>query len=367
MFIPKAIEQECSKVFGVPVRIGKAGVNFLNTSFWMRDFEMTNVTGMEARTFLSFKHLSINFSLTSLLARQLIFERIRFQDLVLNLERDQNGQLNLDYFQGQIQKRFKPKIKFGKRHFFTGYEIHQFSIKNGIFRYANRTIPEEVKRWMFRNIDLSFSNFAYPPQFVDPIPTSLYLNAKIDGIREGSVLILGTGNLFAGKKEFRIRSDLKNIRLRDLNPFFYDFPLFFTDGFLNLKSVTNSKDDWLTVTNEAFAEDIRFSEKPGFSKVKTVLGFPKKDIFELFEIMNGRPFHFDFSMSGDLEDPSFRLDEIFKQKFSEAIERQLEKAFQKLNQNALGADAQTRGNSAKPQASLKQLIQQWTGIKFSGE
>ena len=365
MLVPQVLETECSRLLGVPVTVEKAGINFLNASFWIKGFEMENSPKAEEKVFLSFRHLTINLSFTSLLARQLIVEKIKFQEPTLNLERNASGEFNLDHFSANLRNRFRPQMKLGRQHFFTGYEIHQFSVKNGAFRYVdNSRRSEKSKRWSLHHFDFSFSHFAYPPQFVDPVPTSLYLNAKVSGIREGNILILGSGNFFAGKRNFRVRSDLKNILLRDLNPFLPVFPLLMTDGFLDLKSVVYSKNDWFTMTNEVQVEDLRLKEKPGFEKIKTVFGFPKKDVIFLFDTIRGRPFDFNFAVTGNMEDPSFRPQALLKEALTSSIQDQLEHALSRFHEKTIFADEGNKKQAGKPQEAFRQTIEQWTGIKL---
>lgn len=360
---PRLLEKECEKILGVPVFVKKVDVNFLNASFSLRDVQVVNTSEMEEKYFLTAKNVSVNFSFTSLLARQLIFEKIRLEEPVLNLERSVSGRLNLNELQENIQNRFVTRIRLGKRHFFTGYEINQFAIKQGKFRYLNRVSNEGVRKISLHHLDFSFSNFSYPPQVVDPIPTSLHFNAKSDGLREASILVLGTGNFFAGQRTFKVRSDFKDFSLRDLNFFIPEFPLQMTDGFIDWKSTVSSQDDLLKMESQFVIENLKLAEKPGFSKIKTVFGFPKKDIIDLFLTMQGRPFDFDFSVSSDLNDPTLRLDEKIRGEISAAIQKQLNRVFEKLKQSAMEADGEMQG-SDQSQDSFRKTLEQWTGIKL---
>ncbi len=365
IWVPKLLEGKITLLLGVPAHVEKAGINFLNASFWMQDFKIENLSDLEEREFLSFKRMSMNFSFTSLLARQLIFEKIQFRELVLHIEKDANGITNWERFHRNLKERFKPRFRLGAAHFFTGYEIHQFSIKNGTFRYADYSTQEE-RAWSFHHLDFSFSNFAYPPQIIDPVPTSAFFSAKTDGVREGSILILGSGNFFAGKKNFRVRSDFKNIMLRGMNGLFPEFPLVMADGYLDLKSVLECYDDSLKIANDASVLDLKLSEKSNKSKVKTVFGFQKKDVMELFQNMAGRPFNFSFEVSGDIGDPKFNLEQLIKNKFSSAIEEQIERLSEKYSEKSLRIVMNKPVRSSeKPSTSLKQAFEQWTGIKVS--
>lgn len=363
LVIPNWIEGECAELFGVPASVKRAGINFVGTSFWIEDFALGNVAGAQERTFLSFKKMVIQFSFTSLFARQLIVDKIRFEEPILNLERDAVGVLNASRLESHLKDRFRPRIKFGRQYFFTGYELHHFSVKKGIFRYATYADAKTVKRWRVHHIDLSFSHFSYPPQLIDPVSTSIYVNAKMEGVREASLLVLGRGNFLSGKKDFRIRCDLNDVPLRELNSFFPELPVLLADGFLDLKSELQSKGDRFTLTNGASLEGLRIVEKPGFGKEKVVFGHPKKDVIDLFQKMEGRSFGFDYAVSGNLNDPNFHLGKSFKEKMEKAIEARLAQAFARLKENQLPFDERSV-SLATPRSSLREAFEEWTGIKI---
>lgn len=363
--IPKLIEERCSALLGTRVHVEKAGINFLSASFWLRGLEIENFEDFKETTFLKLERMSLNLSFTSLLARQLIFEKIHLKNLMINIEKDEKGKTNLNKFHDVLESRFFPRIHLGKKHFFTGYEIHQFAIKNGTFDYFDPHTTVGRKKWMLYNLDFSFSKFTYPPQIIDPIPTSIFFSAKVDGVREGSVLVLGSGNFFAGRKSFKFRSDLKNIMVRDLNGLFPDFTLQMTDGFLDLKSNLTATDDFLQIVNTGTVSELKLGEKTSKQKSKTVFGYPKKDVIDLFQNMAGRPFHFDFKVSSDLNDPKVNLEALLKKEFQSTIELQLRRAFERYSETFGQVIYEVPKQPKKPETSLKQAFEQWTGIKLS--
>ncbi len=374
--MPDILQKEISTVLDVPVKVSHAGVNFLSASLWMKDLEIQNIPDSKHPIFLSAKRMIINISFTSLVARQLIFQRVYFEEPTLNLERDEKGRLNLNEFESRLQSRFKPRFKLGKGHFFTGYEVDQFSIKGASFRYNDRWASEGPKKWLVHHLDFSFSNFYYPPQLIDPIPTSLFFSAKIEGIREGSILILGSGNFVVGERNFKIRGDFKNIHLRGINPFFSDFPMTMMDGYASLRSEAICKNDFLEVSSHIRIDELKLEEKPGFSKTKMVFGYPKKDVTQLFESMGTRPFDFDFKIAGDFNNPRFDFEKLIGNSMSQAIEGGLKKAFDQIEQktapplDAAEHPIQRRtsgsGNRDKSSASFKTAVERLTGIKLPG-
>lgn len=361
--IPHALEARCRDLFGVPVKIDKAGLNFLNGSLWVKGFEMENPPQSENEKFFSFRSLTVDLSFTSLLARQLIFEQIRFEEPTVNIERRANGELNIHHFERTFGDRFKPRIKLGRQFFFVGYEIRRFSIKRGVLRFFSDTSHNAPKRRSIRDIDLSFSFFAYPPSLVDPTPTSFYLSAKADGIREASLQILGKGSFLSAKRNFHARGDLKNIPARDLNAAFPEFPFLFTDGFADVKSELNSMNDRFRMTGKINVAGLKIADKVSFAKKKTAFGHPRKDILDLFEAAGGRPFDFDFELEGDFNDPVMGLKEVLREKIFVSIETELNKVLERFKGKTLAVTQPERLIVQNVEAGIHRTIEQWFGAK----
>ncbi len=364
ILIPSMVEKNGKTLLGVPTSVERGGINFLNATVWLEGLEVGNVPGSRERIFLSIKRLEINLSFTSFLANEFIVEEVRLINPVLNLERDPRGNLNSDVLGHRFKQLFRPQIRIGKFEFFQRYAIQHFSIKSGTVRHLNHNALPEQREWVFRDIDFSFSEFNYPPRPNSPATTSFYLSSKLTGREEGKIRISGTGIFLSNNKNFKIKSSFQNIALRDVNSLnSVPTQAGIAGGFTDIDSVFYCENNQLKIDNQIKLRNVVIPETNGKKADEIVFGFSRKTLSQFFTLMNDKPFEFDFSVSGNLGDPSFDLKQELANSFFTSAHEKLDKSIDRLNADSLKQVEKfvTGGKAeAKPADLLKQLVDRFS-------
>lgn len=365
ILIPSIIQKNGKDLLGVPVRVEKGGFNFINATLWLEDLQIGNVPNAREPVFLSIKHFELNLSFVSIFANEFIVEDIRLFKPVLNLERDSNGNLNSDLLARQFKQMFRPRLHVGKFNLFQRYAIQHFEVKNGTIRHYNQNASSDQKEWVFRDIDFSFSEFNYPPRLDSPVTTSFYLSSQLSGREEGKIRILGSGVFLANDKNFKIKSIFQNIVLRD----FYSLnstPVLpgAMDGFIDVNSVISCEHNLLKIDNKVKLKNISLPENNGKKTEEIIFGFSRKTLSRFFELTKGQPFQFDFSVSGNLSDPSFDLREKLSSTFLNSVHDAFDKSIDRLNSGSMQRVekliAGEKSGESNPAELFRQLVEKFT-------
>lgn len=308
-FVKPALERQLRYIFRTPVSIHEAGANLFIGSIWMKDVRIKNAPGFKNRDFLAIKYASAHISFLSLLTSELVVNRIRLEAPVFYFEVGKGGQGNADYFNQQATRWGEKFVRKAKKiiRLITSYRLEKFAIRNGrIFMTDERELDQ--KRVYYID-SFSLGRVMYPPDPEEALPVALYLNATIQGGREGKMLVIGRLNPFADKKSFDLTASLKDFALSEYGHWVPDFPLSFSNGLLQLKAKAVCHDDQLEIDNQVRVERIQLNARnvPKQAKKSLVFGLQPKTVAQFFNELKpaSEPFEFTFQVSGDLGDPDF--------------------------------------------------------------
>lgn len=93
-----AIEEQISTATGYPFVIeGDMGIKLLPLSVSIKELHLRNPAGFEALDFMYVPECRVGVKLMPLIMRNFVVKDITLNDLVLNLERNSNGQANWDF------------------------------------------------------------------------------------------------------------------------------------------------------------------------------------------------------------------------------------------------------------------------------
>lgn len=317
ILIKPALERQLRYIFRSPVSIREAGANLLPGSVWMKDVRVRNAPGFKNRDFLAVKHASVHINFLSLLTSEFVASRIRMEEPVFYFEVAKNGQSNADYFSAQMThwgEKFVRKTRKILR-LITNYRVEKFSIRHGRTFLTDERDAGEKRTYYIDSFSLG--RVMYPPDPEEALPTALYLNATIQGVQEGQVLVIGRLNPFVTKKSFDLTVSIKNFMLSE-SQLIPNFPLRFSSGTLQLKAKAVCHENQLQMDHQVRVERIQLAAAnlPKQAKKTLVFGLQPKTAAQLFNELKAasEPFEFTFQVKGDIGDPKFNVfDEVRSQ------------------------------------------------------
>lgn len=305
------LEREGTQILQVPVRVERAWIDVFSASVWLKNVRVGNLKGFRDKDFFYAERFSVDLDFINLLANEFVVHRIRLEQPVIHFENDTKGDLNAILMLEQVRKQLKVLFptKIRLVNWITRYELKKFSIRNGIIKLRDQRYPEQVQ-----SLDVSSFSMArivFPPDPEEALPTAVYLNGVIPGLKSGKILALGRINLFSDKKSFDITGSLKDAPVTDYDYFFGPSLLHFSEGIFQLKTKALCHEGQMDIFNQVVIENPKLAEvkisKTSKDKPKSAFGLPKNLVASFFKDFEGKPFDFDFRVSGDLKDPKFNL------------------------------------------------------------
>ncbi len=308
ILIKPAMERQLRYIFRSPVSIREAGANLFPGSIWMKDVRVRNADGFKNRDFLAVKHVSIRISFLSLLTSEFAADRIRLEEPVFYLEIGKSGQSNADYFRTQMTRWGEKFVRKTRKilRLITSYRIEKFSIRDGRVFMADERGGGRKQTYYIDSFSLA--RVMYPPDPEEALPAALYLNATVQGVREGKVLVIGRLNPFVPKKSFDLTASLKDFMLSEYE-LIPNFPLRFSSGLLQLKAKAVCHENQLEMDHQVRVERIKLTAADVSKQAKKTLvfGLQPKTVAQFFNEVKpaSEPFEFAFQVAGDIGDPKF--------------------------------------------------------------
>ena len=316
------LEREGSRIFHVPVSVGKAGANILGGYFWMKGVRIKNASGFKEPDFLSARTISVRLNLLSLLTNEFVIEQILLKDPQFTFEVHQEGSLNASQFADEMLQRFKKFV--GRKpkfiHLISKYTLEKFAVRNGALQLIDARKPES--NWTFRAISFSLARLVYPPDPEEALPVAIYLNATVPSTQEGKIFLLGRLNPFALKKSFDITGSGKGLILSQYGDFLPEFPLRFTGGILQFKVKALCHENQVDIYHQVHVDNLKFESKEIIQKKSPlVFGLPQKTVVRFFNDLqpSSAPFEFDFRVAGDLDDSKFNVFSSIEEKIRDIV------------------------------------------------
>ncbi|OGX05760.1 MAG: hypothetical protein A3G87_10090 [Omnitrophica bacterium RIFCSPLOWO2_12_FULL_50_11] len=339
-FLTPVLEREGRRLFGVPVHMDAAGANIFTGVIWMKRVRVKNAPGFAEPQALFARTVAVDISLLSLLTSEFVIERILLKDPVITFEVNQEGELNMSPLAEHVTARLQ-QLVHGRRKFIqlvTRYELEKFSIRRGTVQLVDDR--QEERDWTWGSITFSLTRVVYPHDPQEALPVAVYLNATVEGRKEGQMLVIGRFNPFAGKTSFDITGSMKDIVLAEYNYFLPEFPLSFADGLLEVKIKALCHDDQIDLDHQIRVGQLALAVKQegpakgvGTGRAQPLaFGLPPETVAHYFNQLwpKGEPFEFNFRVTGDLSQPTFSTVSAIKEEIQQAIYERITKKMNEL-------------------------------------
>lgn len=186
--------------------------------------------------------------------------------------------------------------------------IKKLALKNGNVTYSDLSLVEKFVLPVSK-INVNVENLSLTSQFNAKIKATVGDKGELSGSFNGSL---------ANFSNLKLNLSLKNIKLKDLSPYCVHYTAYpITDGLLSLSSYNTITNDYLTSSNEVNILNCTVEKKRKDIKAEYSAIPLKAGLYILSD--RNKKISIDLPVSGNIDDPSFKIGKIIWRTFCNLI------------------------------------------------
>lgn len=302
----RRLVKEIERATGVRPSVGTVSLSLWRGSATVRDLVVPNPKPFLEPILIEASSVTVNLALAPLLSRELVVQKVALKRARVTLERDFQGQTNIDTILGRFSG--SPGAAKG-----TPVRVDKVSLTDSSLLLVDHTLKSPPERLLLEDVEAEVRDIDTSRPY-DTLHTSFEAKAVIATPHRGRLLAHGRTNPFSPDVNFEMELTLEGLDLPLLQHFYPASPVVFRDGTADLYSSAVCRHYRLDSRNRLVLHNLYFLPK---GQALEVVGLPVQTV--LAYLQREEKVELAFSLSGDVRHPKADLKPAMERLVAQAL------------------------------------------------